>query len=243
MQIDRRIFLGGLSAALVAPGRARAAKRDRQRRPRRAGAGASDARISGRPARRHHALHGRARSPDRLAARQPRRRARIPRSEKIGARPEVGRITGRGNTANLEVVLALKPDLILDIGIVNNTYISLADRVQQQTGIPYALLDGRFDGIPDTYRTIGALTGRRDAGEAAARYAERNRQDDHEPAAAEPRNGRASTTRAGRAASRPGSAARSMWRRSSCSRATSRAARAAASPPCRSRTCWCGIPR
>src|SRR5262245_31274609 len=31
----------------------------------------------------------------------------------VGARPEVGRLTGRGNTANLEVVLALKPDLIL----------------------------------------------------------------------------------------------------------------------------------
>jgi iron complex transport system substrate-binding protein len=90
----------------------------------------------------------------------------------IGARPEVGRLTGRGNTANLEVVLALKPDLILDIGIVNPTYISLADRVQAQTGIPYALLDGRFDGIPDTYRTIGALTGRRDNAEAKARYAE-----------------------------------------------------------------------
>src|SRR5262245_14828195 len=27
----------------------------------------------------------------------------------VGGRPEVGRITGRGNTANLEVVLALKP--------------------------------------------------------------------------------------------------------------------------------------
>ena len=90
----------------------------------------------------------------------------------IGARPEVGRITGRGNTANLEVVLALKPDLILDIGIVNNTYISLAERVQAQTGIPYALLDGRFDGIPDSYRTLGAFIGRRDDGEAAARYAE-----------------------------------------------------------------------
>ena len=37
----------------------------------------------------------------------------------IGARPEVGRITGRGNTANLEVVLALKPDLILDVGSTN----------------------------------------------------------------------------------------------------------------------------
>jgi iron complex transport system substrate-binding protein len=91
---------------------------------------------------------------------------------KVGALPEVGRITGRGNTANLEVVLALKPDLILDIGSVNNTYVSLADRVQQQSGIPYALLDGRFDGTADTYRTLGALTGRRDAGEAAARYAE-----------------------------------------------------------------------
>ena len=65
----------------------------------------------------------------------------------IGSRPEVGRITGRGNTANLEVVLALKPDLILDVGSSSATYVSLADRVQQQTGIPYALLDGRFDGI------------------------------------------------------------------------------------------------
>jgi ABC-type Fe3+-hydroxamate transport system substrate-binding protein len=33
-----------------------------------------------------------------------------------GGRPAVGRITGRGNTANLEAVLALKPELILDIG-------------------------------------------------------------------------------------------------------------------------------
>jgi len=90
----------------------------------------------------------------------------------VGARPEIGRITGRGNTANLEAVLALKPDLILDVGSVNPTYVSLADRVQQQTGIPYALLDGRFDGIPGSYRTIGALIGRRDAAERAARYAE-----------------------------------------------------------------------
>ncbi len=32
----------------------------------------------------------------------------------VCARPEIGRITGRGNTANLESVPALKPDLILD---------------------------------------------------------------------------------------------------------------------------------
>src|SRR5207244_12400815 len=90
----------------------------------------------------------------------------------IGSRPEVGRITGRGNTANLEAVLALRPDLILDVGSVNATYISLADRVQQQTGIPYALLDGRFDGIPLAYRTLGALIGRQEQAEAYAGIAD-----------------------------------------------------------------------
>jgi iron complex transport system substrate-binding protein len=90
----------------------------------------------------------------------------------VGSRPEVGRLTGRGNTANLEAVLALKPDLILDSGYVTDTYISLADRVQQQTGIPYALLDGSFGGTANAYRVLGALTDRRDAAEGLARYTE-----------------------------------------------------------------------
>jgi iron complex transport system substrate-binding protein len=90
----------------------------------------------------------------------------------IGARPEVGRLTGRGNTANLELVLALKPDLILDVGSVAATYVSLAERVQQQTGIPYALLDGRFAATPASYRTLGALIGRADDAETLAREAE-----------------------------------------------------------------------
>ena len=90
----------------------------------------------------------------------------------VGRRPEVGRLTGRGNTANLEAVLALRPDLILDAGSVTETYVSLADRVQAQTGIPYALLNGRFDHIPQSYRTLGRLVGREREGEALAAYAE-----------------------------------------------------------------------
>jgi iron complex transport system substrate-binding protein len=91
----------------------------------------------------------------------------------VGARPETGRLTGRGNTANLEVVLSLKPDLIVDIGTISDTHVSLADRVQSQTGIPYALLDGRFDSTAAMYRTLGALTHRDRKAAALAAYCER----------------------------------------------------------------------
>jgi iron complex transport system substrate-binding protein len=73
----------------------------------------------------------------------------------ICTRPEVGRITGRGNTANLETVLALKSDLIVDVGSTNETFVSLAARVQDQTGIPYAQPDGRFDALTLAYQKLG----------------------------------------------------------------------------------------
>lgn len=170
-RLDRRTFLGGLSAALASPAAA-AADGVTDSAGRTVPVPASVARVfpAGPPA----AIMLYSIAPDLLLgwprANRPDEREFL--DPQIGARPEIGRITGRGNTANLETVLALKPDLILDVGVVNNTYVSLAERVQQQTGIPYALLDGRFDGIPAAYRIIGALTGRRDAGEAAARYAE-----------------------------------------------------------------------
>jgi iron complex transport system substrate-binding protein len=77
----------------------------------------------------------------------------------VGARPEIGRLTGRGNTANLEAVLRSQPDLILDSGSLARTFVELADQVQRQTGIPYALLDGRFPNISSSYRTLGELLG------------------------------------------------------------------------------------
>jgi iron complex transport system substrate-binding protein len=91
----------------------------------------------------------------------------------IGARPEIGRLTGRGNTANLEVVLGLKPDLILDVGSTSPTFVSLATRVQEQTGIPYALLDGHFAATAASYRKLGELIGRRKEAEEHAAYVER----------------------------------------------------------------------
>jgi iron complex transport system substrate-binding protein len=85
--------------------------------------------------------------------------------------PALGRLTGRGNTANVEVVIAARPDVIIDYGAINDTYVSLADRVQQQAGIPYLLLDGAFDKIPASFRTVGAVTGETVRGEDLAKYA------------------------------------------------------------------------
>jgi iron complex transport system substrate-binding protein len=171
MRTDRRAVLGGLGATLFAPGVARAAT-------------VTDA--AGRavpipdrvtrvfPAGPPAAIITYTLAPDLLLGWP---RANRPEEcqyllPEVCARPEIGRITGRGNTANLEVVLALKPNLIVDVGSTNPTFVSLAQRVQDQTGIPYALLDGRFDATVATYRTLGALTHRKDAAEGLARYAE-----------------------------------------------------------------------
>ncbi|MEC9369366.1 MAG: iron ABC transporter substrate-binding protein [Pseudomonadota bacterium] len=93
-------------------------------------------------------------------------------AEPYRALPEVGRLTGRGGTANLEVVIREKPDLIVDFGSVRETFISLADTVQKQTGIPYVLIDGRFEATPAALRLLGKALGREDLAERQARYAE-----------------------------------------------------------------------
>ena len=99
----------------------------------------------------------------------------------ICTRPEVGRITGRGNTANLESVIALKPDLILDVGSTSERSSRWPTRVQEQTGIPYALLDGRFvalaHDLSKARRADRAARPRRRSG----RYAQRTFDDHHRP--------------------------------------------------------------
>lgn len=87
--------------------------------------------------------------------------------------PTLGRLTGKGNTANIEMVLATRPDIIIDVGTIDATYVSLADRVQEQTGIPYILIDGKFERTAESYRLLGRLLDRQERAAALADYAER----------------------------------------------------------------------
>ncbi|MBN9030961.1 MAG: iron ABC transporter substrate-binding protein [Rhizobiales bacterium 63-7] len=86
--------------------------------------------------------------------------------------PSFGQLTGKGGTANIEAVLAAKPDIIIDVGTMNPTYASLADKVQAQTGIPYVLIDGAFAKSGATLRETGAILGVEVRAETLAAYAD-----------------------------------------------------------------------
>jgi len=86
--------------------------------------------------------------------------------------PELGRLTGRGDSLNLERLIAAKPDLVIDFGTINDTYKSLADRIQSQTGIPYLLIDGRFENTAAALRLVADVLGVKERGETLARAAD-----------------------------------------------------------------------
>ena len=172
MKLDRRTFIGGLASALVAP-------------PQVFAAGIVDA--TGRtvtapdrvmriyPAGPPAAVTLYTLAPDLLAGwlepiKPDAREFLLP---EVAARPQIPRLTGRGGTVNMDALTSLKPDLIVDIGTVDDTFKSLAERVQQQSGIPYALLDGHLDRVGATYRALGQLTGRREEAEKLASSAEK----------------------------------------------------------------------
>lgn len=85
--------------------------------------------------------------------------------------PHLGRLAGRGSTLPMEKLLALKPDLIVDVGTVDDTYLSTAKRVHQQTGIPYVLVDGRLPDCEQQLLQVGQLLGVPERGQLLAEYA------------------------------------------------------------------------
>jgi iron complex transport system substrate-binding protein len=92
--------------------------------------------------------------------------------ERYAQLPELGRLTGRGNTANVEVVLKAKTDLIVDVGSTGGTLASLASQVQEQTKIPYGLFDGRIEATPAALRSLGRLMGNEAEAEKLAAWYE-----------------------------------------------------------------------
>jgi iron complex transport system substrate-binding protein len=85
--------------------------------------------------------------------------------------PVTGQLNGPTPIASTDTVARLRPDLIIDTGIVSPEAAARADAVQQQTGVPYILLDGSIQHIPDTLETVGAMLGVDERGKDLASYA------------------------------------------------------------------------
>ena len=91
---------------------------------------------------------------------------------RYAALPVVGRLTGHDNGVAVADVVALRPDLIVDVGDIEPEYVELANRVQQESGIPYVLIDGSLAKTADAYRSLGSILDVQPAAEDLARRAD-----------------------------------------------------------------------
>jgi iron complex transport system substrate-binding protein len=75
-----------------------------------------------------------------------------------------------GETAQL--VARMHPDLIIESGPPSSDAAARADWVQQQTGVPYIVIDNSIQTAPATLRSIGAMLGAAQRGEDLGGYAD-----------------------------------------------------------------------
>ena len=93
-------------------------------------------------------------------------RAYIP--AKFARLPVVGRLSGPAPTASADAVARLHPDLIIYTGIVSPEAAARADEIEQQTRVPYIVLEGGIQQIPDTLSVVGAMLGVSERGQDLA---------------------------------------------------------------------------
>jgi iron complex transport system substrate-binding protein len=70
-------------------------------------------------------------------------------------------------------LLALKPDVYIDYGTIDDDYVAALEAISARTKIPALILDGRLTDIPASYRKLGTALGVADRGEKLAAEAQR----------------------------------------------------------------------
>ena len=97
-------------------------------------------------------------------------RAYIP--AKFARLPIVGGAVRPNPAETVQVVARMRPDLIIEAGPVTPEAAARAEQIQQQTGVPYIVLDNGIQATPQTLRIIGALLGAAERGNDLAKYAD-----------------------------------------------------------------------
>jgi iron complex transport system substrate-binding protein len=86
--------------------------------------------------------------------------------------PVVGPLIRPNPAEAAQTVARMRPDLIIESGPVSPEASARADWLQQQTGVPYIILDNSIQTTPTTLRTVGAMLGVGQRGEDLGKYAD-----------------------------------------------------------------------
>nr|CAD6437945.1 iron ABC transporter substrate-binding protein [Rhizobium sp. Q54] len=94
----------------------------------------------------------------------------LPQAQMLPVSPRLAVTKG---DLDVEALLAIRPDVIVDVGTVDDAYISRANEIQERTGIPYILIDGSLRRTSDSLRQLGAVLNVSPRAEELAQYADR----------------------------------------------------------------------
>ncbi|OIQ60585.1 vitamin B12-binding protein [Moorella thermoacetica] len=74
------------------------------------------------------------------------------------------------NTANIEEILKIQPQVIVSMGYMDNTALSQAEQIQKQLQIPVVMVDGELTKLDQAYEFMGDLLGDKQRAQELAAY-------------------------------------------------------------------------
>ncbi|EJO5349489.1 ABC transporter substrate-binding protein [Clostridium botulinum] len=93
-------------------------------------------------------------------------------NEDVCKLPIAGSLQGK-KSGNIEEISKLKPDVVISMGDINDLTISAVEKFQKQSNIPFILVDGKIDKLPEAYRFVGNLLNKQNQAEKLALYCEK----------------------------------------------------------------------
>lgn len=91
--------------------------------------------------------------------------------EKYLKLPILGGWFGKNSSGNIEEILKAKPDIIIDMGIINDTTVDADEKIQEQLGIPVVIVNSDdLESLYDAYIFLGDIIGEEKKAKELADY-------------------------------------------------------------------------
>ena len=84
--------------------------------------------------------------------------------------PVIGQIYGGKGNVNLEELMAVGPQVVIDVGEPRGDIVEDLDNLQAQTGLPFVHISAYIDSLDRTYARLGELLGRPDEAKALSDF-------------------------------------------------------------------------